>query len=645
MYAACSRPAERPGEADAGFVGSSACSQCHARQFADWQQSQHAAAMQSADSTTVLGSFDSTRFAHRGLASTFFRRDGRYFVNTEGPDGKPRDYRIEYTFGVSPLQQYLVQLGDGRLQVLATAWDTRPPEQGGQRWFALDPDHRPAPGDDDHWSGRDYNWNFRCADCHSTAVRKNYDADSNRFRTQWKEISVGCESCHGPAREHLSWGRRSAIVRYIWRRNGLPNRLDERRGVSWVRNDSAPIARRSAPRRTEREIETCAQCHARRIHIADGYTAGQPLLDYYIPFLIDAGEYYPDGQQLDEVYIHGSFLQSRMYRAGVTCADCHDPHTQKLRAPGSAVCAQCHDPARYDAPAHSLHGPQTGATCLSCHMARRTYMVVDPRRDHSFRVPRPDLTIAIGTPNACQDCHTDRDARWAAEQVRTKFRASSSSTSGFATAFAADESRAPGAPDSLLRVIGDTAESAIVRASAVARLSRYDAPRKIAVATAASRHANALMRLAALEVMAGLPHGQRNAAVPLLRDPRRAIRQAAAYVLAAIADSLDARDRLAFDSAAAGFIASQRYNADQPEHRWTLGEFFAARGQLDPAVAEFRAAIRLSPRDASMNYQLGVLLANSGRVPEAIPYLQRAVALRPDVLEFRRGLAAARAAH
>ena len=632
--------------------------------------------MQRARPATVLGRFDSTRVTASAAASTFFRQGDRYFVNTQGDDGRQRDYEIAYTFGVAPLQQYLVELPGGRMQALTTAWDARPKANGGQRWFSLNPGSSVAHTDEEHWSGRLNNWNFRCADCHSTAVRKNYDPETGRFRTSWSEVSVGCEACHGPGAEHTKWARYPTVVRTLFRRDTrMAARLTERRDVRWVRDSGAATARRSTPRTTDREIDVCAQCHSRRIHIADGYTAGAPLLDYYIPFLIETGAYFADGQQNDEVYNYGSFLQSRMYRAGVTCADCHDPHTQRLRRPGAQTCAQCHDAGRYDSPAHHLHGPHTGATCITCHMPPRTYMQIDPRHDHAFTVPRPDLSVALGVPNACSQCHVNRDAAWAEREWRSRFRGAGARR--FAHAFAADERDAPGAADSLARVADDSTESVIVRASAVARLANRPNPAALDIAKRHARDPNALIRLAALSILdAASPQERADLAVPLLRDERRAVRQGAAWVLAPVADSLHADVRGAFATAAAEFVASQRYNADQPEHRHALGAFYARLGQLDSAATEYRAVLRLAPRfaqayidlaevfrvqarvadaervlrdavhhlpsDAGLQYALGTLLANDGRLAESLVPLRRAVALRPDVVEFVRGLDAAR---
>ncbi len=425
-----------------------------------------------ATDSSVLANFNNTKVATGGVAESFYRRDGKFFVHTNGPDGRPGDFAISYTFGVAPLQQYLVALSKGRLQALTTAWDSRSVAAGGQHWFSLYPESRSS-DDELHWTRPAQNWNYMCADCHSTNVRKNYDAVADSFSTTWSEIAVGCEACHGPGSRHLEWAvKRSSRDSTM----GLTVQLDERHRVTWVANAASGIAVRSHPRTSDRELQVCAQCHSRRRQIAEGYVAGRPYYDHYRPAMLTSPLYYADGQQRGEVYEWGSFLQSRMNAHGVTCSDCHEPHSGELRAPGAAVCATCHSPAKYDAPAHQHHQAAAGVTCLSCHMPAATYMKVDSRRDHSFRVPRPDLSVALGTPNACASCHADRGAQWAASQI-TAWRSGDTSAIGFqrfATAFAAADAGKADARQLLGTVAGDTTQPAIARATALAELTASD---------------------------------------------------------------------------------------------------------------------------------------------------------------------------
>jgi hypothetical protein len=340
--------------APAEYVGSAACRDCHAAEHAAWETSHHQAAMQAAGPGTVLGNFDNASFAYGRVTTTFVRRGERYVVRTDAADGSLREFDVKYTFGVTPLQQYLVELPGGHVQALSIAWDARPRSAGGQRWFHLYPGDGVDHADELHWTGRQQNWNFMCADCHSTNLRKGYDAAADRFVTTWSEMTVGCEACHGPASRHVAWARGKGVRGARGQGAGLTVQFTERRGVTWPIDPLTLVPSRSVPRTTSAEIDVCAQCHSRREQIAEGYTPGSPLEDYYAPTPMAPGLFYADGQQRDEVYTHASFLQSRMAHAGVTCADCHDPHSGRPRADGNQLCASCHPAAKYDAAAHHL---------------------------------------------------------------------------------------------------------------------------------------------------------------------------------------------------------------------------------------------------------------------------------------------------
>ncbi len=617
--------------------------------------------MQHATADTVRGDFNDTKFTFERVTSSFFRRDGKFFVRTDGPDGKLADFEVKYTFGLEPLQQYLVELPGGRLQALAVTWDTRPKEQGGQRWFRQYPAEKLDFRDELHWTQRSQNWNFMCADCHSSQVTKGYDAVQNTFDTRYKEVAVGCEACHGPGSTHIVWAKEKSPDP----RKGLTAQLDERRGVTWSIDAATGNAKRSRERTSEREIEVCAQCHARRAQIAEGYHAGAPFLDHYLPSLLVAPLYWSDGQQRDEVFIWGSWLQSRMHRQGVTCSDCHDPHTQKLRVEGNAVCGQCHAPGKYDTPAHHRHTAGTaGAQCAECHMPRTTYMVVDGRRDHSMRVPRPDQSIALGVPNACNQCHTKQDAKWAAAAVRGWLGRDATGFQAFAPTFRAAEAGEAGATASLATIANDLAHAPIVRASAVERLAQAGSG-DASTAQRAARDAQPLLRLTSVQLIELLPpQEQLRLLAPLFSDPLRAVRIEAARAAAGQQDSLAPERRVAWQNAADEYIATLRYTADRPEARTALGTFYSRLGRHDEAQAAFAQARALEPRhvpaylnaadalrvqgsdadarrmlelglaqapqNAALHHALGLTLVRLGEPKEAVRELERSAQLAPD---------------
>src|SRR5882757_3875721 len=318
------------------FVGSETCAGCHRAEASLWHSSQHSHAMAHADDKSVLGDFADASFYYYDVRSRFFRKDGKFSVETDGPDGTLGTFEIKYTFGVDPLQQYLIEFPDGRLQALSIAWDSRPKQQGGQRWFHLYPNEQIKHDDVLHWTKLNQNWNFMCAECHSTGVQKNYDAASDRFHTTWTEISVGCEGCHGKGSRHVNWAhdqqRWSPFGKSDNPEKGLAVFLNERNGITWLPDPRTGNPQRSIPpAMLRKEVETCGLCHARRGEFSEDWMPGQSLSDTHVVSNLARGLYHADGQMLDEVYNYGSFKQSKMFAAGVTCSDCHDPHGTKLR--------------------------------------------------------------------------------------------------------------------------------------------------------------------------------------------------------------------------------------------------------------------------------------------------------------------------
>lgn len=646
----------------ATFVGEAVCAGCHAKEVEAWRVSHHALAMQAAKDDTVLGDFYDATFTYYGVASRFFRRDGKFLVNTDGHDGKSADFEIKYTFGVYPLQQYLIAFPDGRIQALSIAWDARPKSEGGRRWFHLYPDEPIRHDDLLHWTGPYQNWNFGCAECHSTDVHKNYDAAGDRYRTTWSEIDVACEACHGPGSRHVAWaGHQSADPD-----KGLAVAFKERAEAAWTIDPETGNARRSALQPWRTELETCGRCHSRRAELSEDRLPGRSLSDTHLVALLDRGLYHADGQIDDEVYEYGSFRQSKMFAKGVTCSDCHDPHSLALRTSGDGVCRQCHSAAKYETATHSFH--DKGASplaCISCHMPARTYMVVHRRHDHSFRIPRPDRSVPLGTPNACNDCHRDKSPEWAAAAIERWYGSERKGFQNFAEALHAARAEAPETADLLHRAVTDPQAPGIAVATADAEMARYLTPALVVDLRRGLADPDPLVRLGALRGLDGVAPDQRWAlAGALLTDPVRAVRVQATSLLAAVpAAHLSTDEQRRFEHAAQEYVAVQRFNADRPEGRVTLGAFFAQRGETDKAEAEYRAAIKLAPRaipayvnladldrglgrdkegeallrealaiapaNADVHYALGLLLAREHRLPEATAMLAKASELDP----------------
>jgi predicted CXXCH cytochrome family protein len=657
----------------ATYIGSTRCVECHPAQVASWQQSHHAQSMQVADKGTVLGNFGHAELNQHGQRTRFFRRGEKFFVRTAGADGRQQDFSIAYTFGIFPLQQYLIALPGGRLQALGVAWDARPKAQGGQRWYHLYPESPPLPGEATHWSGRDQNWNFMCASCHSTNLRKNYDLASNKFKTTWSEINVACEACHGPGSTHLVWaqGKREDHPPGL----GLQARAMAAKNIRFTFYEPGQkiAALQGNPQQGQAANESCLGCHSRRQELVTDRKAGEPFLDQYQPSLIEEGLYHADGQIDGEVFEGGSYVQSAMHRAGVACSNCHEPHSLKLRASGNALCAQCHQPSHYDRAEHHHHADNSeGAQCVNCHMPGKTYMGVHVRRDHSLRIPRPAASLRAGTPNACNQCHTDKAVGWSVDALRqwgvidtgvqkSTAAAINAAWNGNATSVA------------LLEAL-QSAPSGMVKASLLALMPPEDSPQQLAALAAAAADPDGLVRLGAARALKGLssPDALR-IGLALLDDPLRAVRIEAARVLAGTpVDTLTAVQQSRLRLAVGELVQAELASAERPEAHVNLAAIYMNLGRprdvenelltalrlapdFVPALVNLadwyryqrkdgaaepllRRAVRLAPAAAEPAYALGLLLVRQGKGEEAIRWLEKAAGLDPMETNYKLAL-------
>jgi len=659
-----SRPVVIPPLGAAQWVDEQQCQSCHTKQVQDWQGSHHHLAMQPATAETVLADFSAAPLQATGETTAFLRKGDEFWVNLPGADGQSADFKVAYTFGVSPLQQYLLALPDGRLQALGAAWNVDK-----QQWFHLYPqaDHR----DPLHWSAAQQNANAMCIECHTTGFERGFDSQNARFASRWQALGVGCQSCHGPASNHLLWA--ADPQGFAGSGTGLPVNLKD------------------AGNQTE--VETCARCHSRRAGLDGGYHASNRLYDDYQPSLLAAGVYEVDGKIEDEVFEYGSFTQSRMHTAGVRCSDCHNPHSARLRADGNAVCTQCHNPSAkatrsdirmgglkakdYQSPSHHHH-PQdsAGAQCQSCHMPGRYYMGNDLRHDHSFSRPNPAQALELGHSDACLGCHQQDDAGKIVGQFNAWYGEPAPADGGYAQALFAARKGQAGAAAALYAQLARMDLPGLRKATLLAELPPYPTPRSGQVLRAALVHPDPAVRLAAIEVVGALttPEQQVQALAPLLGDARRAVRLAATWQLAQLPSAL-VQGLPRWPAALVDYEQAQRAQLDRAEAltnlavlyqlsgrddqiepslrqalernrhfqpaRLLLAQWLEGHGQGDQAVAYLRESVEAYPAEASLNHALGLALVRQGQHQDALSALQRANQLAPQNADYAYVLAVA----
>lgn len=581
------------------------CATCHQSQWQDWNGSHHQKSMQIASADTVLGDFNDARVTIKDSKSHFYKKDDEFWVITED-----KDYKIDYTFGFEPLQQYLVRMDDGKYQVLPLSWDSRPAERGGQRWFSIyGEDHIPA-NDRLHWQQPLQNWNGMCADCHSTDLKRNYNPQADSFDTTWDEINVSCASCHS--------GEISKST------------TDD---LGWILEAGQNTMQWSGEPRDQSEIEVCAACHSRRTPLTDGFNANDKFLDAFSPSSILIPEYFADGQVRDENYVWGSFLQSKMHSQGVVCSDCHDPHSIELKAVGNDLCAQCHQPAYFDRVEHFNHPVGSeGAQCVNCHMPERTYMGVDGRRDHSFRIPRPDLNHKTASPDACTTCHSDQNASWAAQNINNWYEDGPKFDTHYGEILNAIFTGAPGAEQKLHQLIDNDNVPAIIRGSAYGLLANFPSEASFNQIKDGLTSAEPLIRLGALKGSVFLQSPDKLALLlPLLSDDIRAVRVEAVRALSDIApEQMDDANSAAYAEARQEFLTASNQTTWRGEGHFNLGLFESGQNNRELGEQHYKKAIDIDPYFPASYVNLADLYRAFGEDAKNSEMIETGLAALPD---------------
>jgi predicted CXXCH cytochrome family protein len=599
----------------ATYVGSAGCQSCHAEAFEDWKKSDHFQAMLPAHDSTVLGDFSGVSFRANGVENRFFKKDGKFFMNTQGDDGKNHDYEVLYIFGHYPLQQYLIAFPGGRLQASRASWDSRE-----KKWFHQYAGQEIYHGDWIHWTGNGQNWNTMCASCHSTNLRKNYDFNADAYHTSWSEINVSCESCHGPGSTHIQFMNSEAYQKGDSLKNS---------GLYYSKNPDPKI-----------QLNSCAPCHARKSDLSDMLVRSNEVLDDMIPQLISTDFYHADGQVDEEDYVFGSFTQSKMYHNDVRCTNCHNPHSGKLLLAGNDLCMSCHEP-KYNSPDHHFHPQNTESSqCINCHMPAKYYMGNDLRRDHSFRVPRPDQSVTYKTPNSCTACHPDKTNTWAANAITDWY--------GPDRAYHFSDDLLPGSQLTeksevhLLKLLADSLQPEIARATAAFYLGNIPTRQSADMLIRMLKDKKAWVRYQALRSLENFPSDiWLNEAYPCLTDKVRAVRIAAAslYHLVQL-ENIPASAQTAYAAARAENEYFLQYQTDFAVGNVMMADYQLQEGDYLNAIKYY---LRGLEKDSLMNYarlNLSAALNNAGNNNEALQTLNEAAAIDPenDRIYFNLGL-------
>lgn len=634
------------------------CVACHQSAVSAWQQSDHAKAMAIATDKTVLGNFNNSTTTHFSQSARFYKNNQQFFMELKLGE-KSTSYQIQYTFGHYPLQQYLTKTSDGKFQVLPYSWDSRPEKSGGQRWFVINDNSEILQTDRLHWQQPLQNWNGMCADCHSDGLKRNYNAEKAVFDTKFDNINVGCQSCHADMTEHASKNKQT---------NGLvaKNSRNQPEIVNkWLRKVGEKTASWHGKKRDNSFMDTCFACHSFRSPVTDGIDPSKAFLDQFSPSFITYPLYEVDGQIKEEVFVYGSFLQSKMYKAGVNCIDCHDPHTMQVKAQDNGLCLQCHSAEEFNQVSHFKHEVgSAGSMCVNCHMPTARYMGVDDRRDHSFKIPRPDLSIKHNTPNACTNCHEDKDNLWAANTLKAwhgKPKTLSITYADFLTL----QKGLPLNMNQHLAIIEDESLNDIVRATAIAALpnTTTELPNHLIKPWVASN--KPLIRLAIAKTGHLVPKNQRHLDFSrLLSDEYQSIRVAAANHLvgnlnvdvkllkSAFNELMTANDinkwrgeghlndsLVQFTLGKPNKVIAALKNAIKVDPYFSssyinLADIYKALGDTVNEAKVFQQVLNAAPNDGLVHYSYGLFLIRNKAKEDAVAAFKQAVALDPSNSQF-----------
>ncbi|MBL4769167.1 MAG: ammonia-forming cytochrome c nitrite reductase subunit c552 [Rhodobacteraceae bacterium] len=571
------------------YVGSEKCTECHAEAAAAWQGSHHQLAWTMPRSDTVIGDFDGASFSHDGSSTIFSQDNGEYRMTITERDGTTTDYPVHSVVGIEPLQQYLLETESGRLQSNDVVWNAEK-----KQWYTLYPDQDLPIGDGLHWTGPYKTWNARCAECHATGYQRNFGKQTRTYASTQAEIGVGCEACHGPASAHLDWAAGRAVASSAVDLNelGLTISLTSEAGA-------------------ETQIQQCAGCHSRRESIGDGNPIpGTPFHDAFNLSVLRPGLYHNDGQVLDEVYVYGSFLQSKMYARGVTCTNCHEPHSAGFKIEGNGLCTQCHSEAgnsdfptliaaNYDNPSHHFHAEgSAGAQCKNCHMPEKTYMGIDVRSDHSFRIPRPDLGAETSSPDTCTSCHEDQSQDWAAARIAQWYPDSDKRGDHYGQTFTKAQQYPEAARPDLIDLAADTAQAGIVRATALFLLQAQADDEMAEVTKGFLSDANPLVRASAAPLQRGAEEADRlSRLMPLMSDPVRSVRLGAVKEMLGIPpEIMSPSQRVLVNEAMGEWRASLLNKLDFPETHLVMGGMALTMRNFEAATRAFYEVVEMDPQ-------------------------------------------------
>ena len=596
-----------------GFAGSASCRECHEKFYKLWSTSFHGLAMQpyTPDFARTKLTPQTGEIAINGFTyGAEIAGNTGYIVEKGKTPSEIKQYKIDHVLGGKNVYYFLTPLDKGRLQTLPLAYDVKKKEwfdtaASGVRHFSNQPVH---------WKESVYTFNIACYSCHVSQLSTNYDLKTDTYHTVWAEPGINCETCHGPSEEH--------------------NRVCREAPKGTVPADLKII---SAKRFTaDQHNATCSGCHAKMIPLTATFTPGEKFFDHYDLITLENPDFYPDGRDLGENYTYTSWLMSPCLQSGkLHCVTCHTSSGRyrfKAEEKANDACMPCHAEKVQNAPTHTHHKlGSKGNQCVSCHMPMTSFARMN-RTDHSMLPPAPSATLRFKSPNACNLCHSDKDAAWADSHVRKwrkrDYQAAVLLRAGFIDAARkGDWSRL----SDILSYIKNTKNNEIYRTSLVRLLRACDDERKWPTLRQLLKDPSPLVRAStALAFSDGLTHENIDALLPITADPVRLVRIRAAEALSPILKSRvpeEAKQR--FEAAQAEFLSALNARPDDWSSHYNLGNFYASQNEIEKATASYETAIRLEPRAILALTNIAIVYGRKGEYDKAETSLKKAIEIDP----------------
>jgi len=603
--------------AGATYTGAASCAPCHRDIQKRWAGARHSKMVQPATKTSVQGDFTRGRITLRDKPYQLTTRNGAWYITESYLTGKPVEHRVDYTLGNRRIQHYLTTLPDGRILVLPPSWDILR-----KQWF-----HNFDIGDPDESGEVEVQlWNKACFSCHVSQEEKHFNPEKVEYKTDWLDFGVNCERCHGPGSDHVAHYSATPKPTGPARDIVLQTRLDP-----------------------ARDTMVCAQCHSFRDIFVPGFKAGDDYYDHFVPILEydqPPGKdpaYWPDGRTRRFSTDAFGLWQSQCYlKGGLTCVKCHvDAHdtsiekSPQLKPSDPAICTQCHAGIGKAITAHTHHSEKsTGSSCVECHMPRTVLSIKAQIRDHTITVPIPENTTRHQIPNACNECHKDKDAGWSAQQMNKWWGDASRAkpirrADAFAQARTGDKEAIP----QLLKIATDSEEGPFARANALGYLSRFGSdPRVFPAFEKALEDPHPLPRaLAALNMPSA---SAKSAAVAdltrALHDPVATVRLGAMVsLIGAGVTSLPGEDGKLFTDALALYATRAELNSDDATNQFAAGRVFLLTGDPVRATQWLTNSMKMDP-GMPAQYFLAYALAEQRKYEESRTILNKIVPSDPQ---------------